>query len=975
MKRISHISRLVMFALAIVVSFTGCRQGKYQYETVEGDPMNTKMYTLPNGLKVFMTVNKEQPRIQTCIAVHAGSKHEPTETTGLAHYLEHMMFKGTENFGTVNYEAEKAELDKIRDLYEVYRKTTDEEQRKAIYHSIDSISYVASTYFIPNEYDKVMSHIGSEGSNAYTSNDETVYVEDIPSNEIENWAKVQSDRFKNMVLRGFHTELETVYEEYNRALNNDVRKIFDVTAKTLMPTHPYNHSVIGYGEHLKNPSIKNIEDFFHTYYVPNNMAICLSGDFDPDYMVDVLVKYFGDMQPNPNLKMPEIEPQPALTRHVDNEILSPGAEDLVMAWRFDGAASHQNDTLDILSEVLYNGKAGLFDLDLNLSQAVLGANSFAMHNCDYSILYMSGSPLPGQSLEAIRDLMLAEVDKLRRGDFSEDLIKAIITEEKLQMQRDLESNSDRASMYVDAFVNDIDWADQVGRIARLERISKQDVVDFANRHMGDNYSCVFKRVGEDSSASPVAKPAITPIQMNRDTVSAFAMEILSSEVEPIEPVFVNLQKDIDRQTVKGLPLLYRHNTLNDLFNLTFRYEMGEASEDGKYLSLAADYLEYLGTDSLTAQQIQQQFHQLGCSMSLRVGQTVTTLQLSGLQENMRQALLLMQHVVECAKSDSLTMDKFVATVLKSHGDVLQTFNLYTPYSVTMLKHGPSRAGLFRLTDNEVAGADGDSLVGRIHQLPHYEHRVTYYGPMEESEILSVLGEVLFVPEALKPVPSLKDISLSPVEEDQCYVVPFKSTKSFVMNQFACNGSGWDAEKLGVSRMFTEYFGGGMNSIVFQEMREKRSLCYQAYSIYRMPESDERHCYVHSGIQSQNDKMKECIDAFGELYSDMPQSETSFNVCKQGLITQLRTQRTTGTGYFDKFFTAERLGIDYDTDSLLFEQVQTLGLQDIVDFKQQYMDGLHYRSIVIGDPASLDRSQLERLGKVVTVEPAKAFGFQ
>ena len=293
----------------------------------------------------------------------------------------------------------------------------------------------------------------------------------------------------------------------------------------------------------------------------------------------------------------------------------------------------------------------------------------------------------------------------------------------------------------------------------------------------------------------------------------------------------------------------------------------------------------------------------------------------------------------------------------------------------MLKYGPSGAGFFRLTDTEIASADGDSLVGRIHELPHYEHRVTYYGPMEGSEILSVLGEILFVPEALKPVPSLKDISLSPVEEDQCYVVPFKSTKSFVMNQFACNGAGWDAGKLGVSRMFTEYFGGGMNSIVFQEMREKRSLCYSSYSLYVMPQSDERHCYVLSNIQSQNDKMKECIDAFSELYAHMPQSETSFNVCKQGVLTQLRTQRTTGTGYFDKLFKAERLGISYDPDSICFSQVKDITMQDIVDFKRQYMDGLHYRSVVIGDPASLDQSQLQRLGNVVTVDPAKAFGFQ
>ena len=252
---------LKLLAIMAVVCLTGCKQ-KYEYQTVENDPLNTKMFTLPNGLKVYMTVNKEQPRIQTYIAVHAGSKHEPTETTGLAHYLEHMMFKGSTNLGTTNYEEEKVLLDKITDLYEVYRTTTDPEERKAIYHQIDSISYEASTYFIPNEYDKVMANIGSDGSNAFTSNDQTVYMEDIPSNQLENWAKVQSDRFKNMVLRGFHTELEAVYEEYNKYLNSDWDKLSNAIFGTLTPTHPYNHSVIGLGEHLKNPSLKNIMEFF-----------------------------------------------------------------------------------------------------------------------------------------------------------------------------------------------------------------------------------------------------------------------------------------------------------------------------------------------------------------------------------------------------------------------------------------------------------------------------------------------------------------------------------------------------------------------------------------------------------------------------------------------------------------------------------------------------------------------------------------
>ena len=268
-------------AAAILQSCSGT-----SYETVPGDPLNTRIYTLDNGLKVYMTVNKDEPRIQTYIAVRVGGKNDPAETTGLAHYFEHLMFKGTTHFGTQNYEAEKPLLDQIEQQFEVYRTTTDSLQRRAIYATIDSLSQEASKYAIPNEYDKLMAAIGATGTNAYTSYDVTCYTENIPSNEVDNWARIQADRFKNCVIRGFHTELETVYEEYNMSLTNDMRKVIESSFASLFPHHPYGtQTILGTQEHLKNPSITNIKNYYKQWYVPNNMAICLSGDLDPEQTI------------------------------------------------------------------------------------------------------------------------------------------------------------------------------------------------------------------------------------------------------------------------------------------------------------------------------------------------------------------------------------------------------------------------------------------------------------------------------------------------------------------------------------------------------------------------------------------------------------------------------------------------------------------------------------------------------------------
>lgn len=229
------------------------------YDTVPGDPLKARIYTLPNGLKVMTTVNKDAPRIQTYIAVRVGGKNDPAETTGLAHYFEHLMFKGTPNYGTSDYAAERPLLDCIEEAFEIYRRTTDPAERTRIYARIDSLSYAASLIAIPNEYDKLMSAIGAQGSNAFTSMDVTCYTEDIPSNQIENWAKVQADRFIQPVLRGFHTELETIYEEKNMSMKSDSEKAVDALQAALFPTHPYGtQTVLGTQEHLKNPSIRNV---------------------------------------------------------------------------------------------------------------------------------------------------------------------------------------------------------------------------------------------------------------------------------------------------------------------------------------------------------------------------------------------------------------------------------------------------------------------------------------------------------------------------------------------------------------------------------------------------------------------------------------------------------------------------------------------------------------------------------------------
>ena len=401
-----------LLAVGCGLLLTAC--SKYKYEEVKGDLSKTRIYTLDNGLKVYLSVNEEKPRLNAFIAVRTGSKNDPAETTGLAHYLEHLMFKGTDKFGVTDAKAEAPLLADIEARYEKYRTLTDPAERRQAYHEIDSVSQLAAKYFIPNEYDKLMSAIGAEGTNAYTSNDVTCYVEDIPSNEIENWAKIQADRFQNMVIRGFHTELEAVYEEYNISLTRDFRKEMAAMMGKLFPNHPYGlQTTLGSQEHLKNPSITNIKNYFKKWYVPNNVAICLAGDFDPDEVIAIIDKYFGQWKPGDDVNQPEFPALPEITAPTDTTVVGPEAENVWLGWRFEKASSLQSDTLNVIDLMLNNGTAGLFDLNINQQMKMLEASTWNYQLLDHSMFVLMGNPREGQTLDEVRGLLLGEIEKLR----------------------------------------------------------------------------------------------------------------------------------------------------------------------------------------------------------------------------------------------------------------------------------------------------------------------------------------------------------------------------------------------------------------------------------------------------------------------------------------------------------------------------------------------------------------------------------
>ena len=969
MKRVLNFFGVVLMAAAVASS---CSDKKY--ETVKNDPLNTKIYTLDNGLKVFMSVNKAEPRIQTYIAVKVGSKNDPFETTGLAHYFEHLMFKGTQQFGTSDYEAEKPLLDQIEALFEEYRNCRDEEKRAEIYHRIDSISFEASKIAIPNEYDKLMACIGADGTNAWTSQDETVYTEDIPANQIDNWARIQADRFRNTVIRGFHTELETIYEEKNMSLTRDSRKVWESIDKLLFPNHPYGkQTTLGTQEHLKNPSITNVKKYHDTYYVPNNIAICVSGDFNPDEMVAAIEKYFGDWEPNPAIPTLQYESEEPITSPKVCDVYGLEAENIAIAWPYPGAQDLEcAAAAEVAGCVISNGTAGLMDIDLAQQQKVLYAYAGPSTRPDYGYFISMAAPKEGQSLEELRDLVLGEIAKLRDGDFDESLLEAAVNNMKLAKMREIERNSSRAVQYVDAFISGIDWKDACASLDRISKVTREDVVAWAQKYLGaENYAIVYKRQGEDTTVQKISAPKITPIVTNRDMQSDFLVEIQNSVVKPIEPEYPDFKKDVTRIDLSSdADILYYRNTVNDIASVTF--EFNEGSQSDPLLPLALTYLDYLGTPSMSAEQRASKMYSLACNFRLSARASRTLVSVEGLAENVMEALSCLQDLVQNAEGDEEVLTALKKDLMKERTDAkLSQRRCYSALS-SYIVYGPEFIKNTTATNEEIMVVTSEELLSKVKNLLASTQEISYYGPEKASAFKSQLEAAYEIPSELRHVEkSIPEHLQTP--SNSVVMAPYDSKQLYYM-QYSDRGEKFTKEANPEISLYNEYFGGGMNTIVFQEMREARGLAYSAYAMLYTPAYLTDTYYFNAFIATQNDKMQTAIEAFDEIINDMPRSQAAFDIAKNALISRLRTQRTIGRDVLNAYVSCRDLGLSEPLEKDLYEKVQTMTLDDVCAAQQKWVKDRTYTYGILGSIEDLDVDYLKTLGPVKTLSLEDIFGY-
>lgn len=943
----------------------------FTYETVENDPTGLRLYTLENGLKVYLSKNTDEPKIQTYIAVRAGSIYDPKESTGLAHYLEHMVFKGTSKFGTQNWKKEKEFLNQISDLYEEKRVEKDPVKKKEIYTKIDKISLEASNHAIANEYDKMVGSLGATGTNAHTWFEETVYKNKIPANELNKWLTLESERFSELVLRLFHTELEAVYEEFNRGQDNDWRKRYAAMLKGLFPKHPYGQqSTIGTSDHLKNPSMVDIHNYFDKYYVPNNMAMVLVGDLDFNETITMVNESFGKLK-NKEVTHPILPKETPILKPVIKEVFGPNAETVTIAFRSQGIGTQEEKLLTMADMILANGNAGLIDLNINQKQTMQRGGCSPTFLNDYGYHTFDGTPKANQSLDEVKDLLLAEIEKLKNGEFEEWMLDAVINDLKLSKTRQYENNTALASAYYNAFIHRQDWKNKVAFLSDLRKITKQEIMDFAKGFYKDNYVVTYKRQGKDNSIAKVENPGITPINLNREKKSTFVTSFDKMESGEIQPLFIDYNDKIKRSKLNsGIAIAHIENENNDLFNLNIIFDMGK--DHNKKLALAVGYLDFLGTDKLSAEELKKEFYKLGINYGVQTGGERSYVYISGIKENLHKGLSLLEDLWSNAIADQDSYDKYVAKILKGRTDgKTQKGNILWNGLYNYGQYGENSRLRNIYNADELSKMDPNDLVAIVKDLKNHKQRIFYYGK-DLTMAKNSLNELHKVPSELKNYPT--PVTYKEIETgNKVNFVDFDMVQSEMV--FIAKKETFDAKKLALSRVFNSYFGSGLSSIVFQEIRESKSLAYSAFSAYSNASKKGKANYVYAYVGTQANKLPQAVDAMLDLMNNMPEAVQQFEAAKKATLKKIAAQRINKSNIFWTYQNLKDRGIENDNREEIYNEVKKMTMKDLAQFFTENIKGSEYTSLVIGNKKDMNMKALKKLGKVEELDIDYLFNYK
>lgn len=933
-------------------------------------------YKLKNGLTVILNEDHSQQKVFGTIAVNAGAVNDPEDATGLAHYLEHVMFNGTANVGTINWQEEKVHYEKVIALFEELRQTNDEEERNQIIKKINEVSLEQGKYFQTKEFVLLLESIGATGINAATSYDYTFFFSTFPTSQSAAWLEIYANEFTNPVFRNFQAELETVYEEFNMGLENPMRNFQNVTFDNMYKGTPYGKSVIGYGEHLKSPSLQKLIDFYNTWYVPGNMALILVGDFNPESIKSEIEATFGQMEEKP---LPNFEVEPIkLEKHAKVKIKQ--TPYTIGRWTYNAPMMGDDDLIkmQILNEVLSNSASiGLLD-QLATDGDLMSVGSFYYPFKSAGMMAITAVPnfdlaqMRQLSTSEIDDLLFDKIDLIRQGKIDQKLLDAVRDNYIRDYLVMLEDFTARGQWLIDFFIGGRPLEDANRYLEKINEITIADLSEVANRYLNDVYLEISSTKGEIKSEE-IEKPEIEPVLQTVEEASEFALKIQDRIANAqAQADFIDFKNDIHREQIADkVELYYKQNTQNDIFDLRIKYKVGTAQIPT--LDFAAQLMNYAGVrGNYEPSEFKQKMGELGCSYRFSASENFLTVTISGREKNLEEACKLISMVTLIPDLDEKQYNSLIGGELNGRMVQKDDFQSLSNAAAQYLIYGENSPSIDRLTWDELLALDINQLTGEFIKATKYEALVHYYGSSTADEAKTKLLNNLAFAAGRLPASDYYVREISKPEENTIYVVNKPGTRQSNIYLMLPVTEQYNIGMAEETTAFSKYFGEGLDNIFFSEIREFRSMAYTASASVATPSVAGHPAYMVGYIGTQGDKTNDAVEVAYSLVREMPLKERKAMGVRNNLLYGSSLQQPTDryVSYYIENY--ERQGYSEDPVKIHQAEFEKANIDYINEYYTKNIQSKPVSMIIVGDRKKVDKKLIETIGSYQNLSTDKLF---
>ena len=940
----------------------------YQSQAEDLNALKVKEYRLENGLTVWLNEDHSQPKVFGAVVVKAGAKDCPD--TGIAHYFEHMMFKGTDRIGTLDYESEKVLLDSIAMKYDELAMTEDTAARARLQKEINELSIRSSEYVIPNEFNRLINRFGGSGLNAATSYDATIYFNTFSPQYMVQWAEINSERLINPVFRLFQSELETVYEEKNMYGDFIGDQVMDTLMARYFGPHPYAYPIIGSTKNLKNPRLTEMHKFFEDYYVASNMALILSGDFDAQQVMPILEKAFSRIRSGNAPKQEKVMLPPFNGRET-MKVKFPIPFIKAMGLGFRGVSANHEDqvALNIAVNLLNNANGTGYLDKLMVEHKLMGALAINESMNEAGILAVAIMPkLLIQSYSSAEKMVWDEINRVKNGDFSDEMFNSLKLEQKRQYASSLENIDSRATVMMNLFSQGKSWNDYLNEVARIESITKEDVVRVAQKYFSNNYLCVTKSTGKYPKDN-LPKPAFSPVvPRNADASSSYAKQLEKIPEQQVAPRIIDFEKDVKTSKLTPLVTLYTTpNPLNDIFTLNISYGIG-ALEQPELMQLT-NYLQLLGTESLSFEQFRSRLQSIGSTLAFDVTSDAFVMKVTGFDNHIDETMELVGDFIRHAKADDKKLRQIVDDAKVSEKAFFKSGDNVASALLEQVKYGDQSRYLRKLSLSQIKKLKGKDMLAIYDKVRSVQCDLHYCGTLPVEKVIGTIRQHLPLERTTIASNSPYYRELKQYDRPTVFFIDMPDMAQSIVYGYVKGDPVDDKASRHASRLFSVYFGGDMSSLMFQEIREFRSFAYRTSGRYQLPN------HAHKGtagsftamLSTQSDKTLDALGVLDSLIREMPLKPERVEAVKQTLVNRINNDYPPFRNLSEKVASARMEGFDRDPAEEFLRDIATMDMQDISRFYREQISGRPVVYVIAGNRKHIDMKKLAEYGTIIKVK--------